>query len=227
MLTQKASRFDNAVGHNVAYRMQRVVPPARLTSVGPTIKTFPANALIFQEGECTDYVYKLERGAVRSYKMLANGRRTIDAFALPGDIFGIDPTKAREFTAEAIDDVAVVIVQRNILVEKGTTDYEALREVWIATAWELRRVQQHAILLGKTGQQRLASFLLEMSRRLRQTDILELPMPRQDIADYLGLTIETVCRMISRLQSQRVIEANSRQIVLCDLDALQCLNEGA
>ena len=158
--------------------------------------------------------------------MLGNGRRKIDAFRLPGDIFGVDPTGVRESTAEAIDNVAVVIVRRNIFIESDVTTHDDFSDVWTATARELRRVQQHALLLAKTGQQRLACFLLEMSQRLGQTDALKLPMPRQDVADYLGLTIETVCRMVGQLESRGVIEAKSRQIVLRDRGALQRLNEG-
>jgi len=158
--------------------------------------------------------------------MLGNGRRKIDAFRLPGDIFGVDPTGVRESTAEAIDNVAVVIVRRNIFIDCDVTAHDDFSDVWTATARELRRIQQHALLLAKTGQQRLACFLLEMSQRLGQTDVLKLPMPRQDVADYLGLTIETVCRMVAHLESRGVIEAKSRQIVLRDLGALQRLNEG-
>jgi CRP-like cAMP-binding protein len=229
MLTHKTSRLANVVGYPTSARssIRSAATPARLINFGPTIKTFLPNARIFDEGERTDHVYKLTRGTVRTYKMLSNGRRTIDAFRLPGDLFGVDPTDAREFTAEAIDNVAVMIVQRNLFVENDVTGHDDFRDIWTATARELHRVQQHALLLAKTGQQRLACFLLEMSQRLRQTDVLELPMPRQDIADYLGLTIETVCRMVAQLESRGMIEAKSRQIALRDLGALQRLNEGA
>ena len=101
-------------------------------------------------------------------------------------------------------------------------DYHDLQEIWIATDQELRRVQQHTLLLAKTGQQRMACFLLEMSQRLRQTDILELPMPRQDIADYLGLTIETVSRMMTQLEVSGAIKLpTSRRVVLRDRPALE------
>ena len=162
----------------------------------------------------------------RTNKMLGDGRRKIEAFRLSGDLFGMDSADVREFSAEAIDEVTAVDVRRSIVIKRAAADHQDLRDIWIATDQELRRVQQHALLLAKTGQQRIACFLLEMSRRLRQADVLELPMPRQDIADYLGLTIETVSRMITQLEARGTIKLpTSRRIVLRDVAALERLNE--
>ena len=104
-------------------------------------------------------------------------------------------------------------------------DGDAARELWTFTARELYRVQEHMLLLVKSAQQRVACFLLEMSERLAVTDAVELPMSRQDIADYLGLTIETVSRTMSQLVSESAIGLpSSRRIVLRNRGALRQLN---
>jgi CRP/FNR family transcriptional regulator, nitrogen fixation regulation protein len=228
MLTQKAMRFANIGGGQPTARhsMCLVETTGRVIDLAPKTKTFRHDATIFEEGEPTDYIYKVTRGAVRSYKMLGDGRRKIEAFRLPGDLFGIDSADKREFSAEAIDEVTADILRRSVVIKRVAADHQDFREIWIATDQELRRVQQHALLLAKTGQQRIACFLREMSRRLRQTDILELPMPRQDIADYLGLTIETVSRMMTRFEVSGTIKLpTSRRIVLRDLAALERLSK--
>jgi CRP/FNR family nitrogen fixation transcriptional regulator len=228
MLMQRATRLANIAGSQAAARhsMCPVKITERLIDFGAKTKTFRHDETIFEEGEPTDYIYKVTRGAVRSYKMLGDGRRNIEAFRLPGDLFGIDSADAREFSAEAIDEVTVIIVLRSVVMKRAAGDHQDFREIWIATDQELRRVQQHALLLAKTGRQRIACFLIEMSQRLRQRDILELPMSRQDIADYLGLTIETVSRMMTQLEASGAIKLpTSRRIVLRDLAALERLNE--
>src|ERR1700693_153514 len=154
--------------------------------------TFGPNEEIFGENEPAEYVYKVASGAVRTYKILSDGRRQIGAFYLPGDIFGLEIGKEHQFSAEAISNATVLVVRRSAIVSLAERDCHAARELWTYTGCELHRVQEHMMLLVKTAQQRVVSFLLEMSERLATIDALELPMSRQDIADYLGLTIETV-----------------------------------
>ena len=181
------------------------------------------NEELFGEGEPADYMYKMVRGTVRSYKSLGEGRRKIEAFRLAGDIFGLEFGEEREFGAEAIDDVCVLIARRVVC---APIDCETVQGLWAVTAFELQRVQQHALLLAKNARQRVACFLIEMSRRLSETHVIELPMPRQDIADYLGLTIETVSRTITQFEASGFIGLpTSRRIVLSDPAALQQLSE--
>ena len=91
---------------------------------------------------------------------------------------------------------------------------------------ELQRVRRHTLLLARDGRERMANFLLEMSKRLDNSDVVHLPMSRQDIADYLGLTIETVSRTVTRFQAEGIIAlpSSSRQVVLCDRSALERMN---
>jgi CRP/FNR family transcriptional regulator, nitrogen fixation regulation protein len=186
---------------------------------------FGPNEEIFGEGEPAEYVYKVVKGAVRTYKILSDGRRQIGGFYLPGDIFGLEIGKEHQFSAEAIKDVTVLVVRRSAIISLAEHDCDAARELWSFTGRELNRVQEHLLLLVKSAQQRVASFLLEMSARLAATDAIELPMSRQDIADYLGLTIETVSRTMTQLAFEQAIGLPSaRRIVLRNSSALRQLN---
>lgn len=187
--------------------------------------TFGPNEEIFGENEPAEYVYKVMKGAVRTYKILSDGRRQIGGFYLPGDIFGLEIGDEHQFSAEAINRATVTVIRRSAVLSLAERDCEAARELWNFTGRELHRVQEHMMLLVKSAQQRVACFLLEMSERLATTDAIELPMPRQDIADYLGLTIETVSRTITQLVSEHAIRLPSaRQIVLRNRGALRELN---
>lgn len=187
--------------------------------------TFDPNEEIFGENEPAEYVYKVESGAVRTYKILTDGRRQIGAFYLPGDTFGLEIGNDHHFSAEAISRTVVRVVRRSAIVSLAERDSEAARELWAFSARELHQTQERMLLLVKSAPQRLASFLLEMSERLAASDALELPMSRQDIADYLGLTIETVSRTLTQLVSEATIGLpSSRRIVVRNRGALRELN---
>ncbi len=187
--------------------------------------TFAPNEEIFGEGEPSEYVYKVISGAVRTYKILADGRRQIGAFYLPGDIFGFETGQEHAFSADAIGRTAVRVVRRSAILALAERDNEAARELWTVAVRELHQAQERMLLLAKSAQQRIAAFLLEMSKRLAASDILELPMSRQDIGDYLGLTIETVSRTFSQLVSEATIRLpSSRRVVVCNRHALRQLN---
>jgi CRP-like cAMP-binding protein len=187
--------------------------------------SFGPNEEIFGESEPAEYAYKVTKGAVRTYKILSDGRRQIGGFYLPGDIFGLEIGKEHQFSAEAINETTVVVIRRSAVVSLAERNCGAARELWSYTGRELHRVQEHMMLLVKSAQQRVACFLLEMSERLATTDAVELPMSRQDIADYLGLTIETVSRTMTQLVSDRAIGLpTTRHIVLRNRSALRDLN---
>jgi CRP/FNR family nitrogen fixation transcriptional regulator len=187
--------------------------------------TYGPNEEIYGEDEPAEFVYKVVSGAVRTCKILSDGRRQIGAFYLPGDIFGLEVGKEHQFSAEAIGKTVVRVVRRSAVVSMAERDGNVARELWTFTARELYRVQEHMLLLVKSAQQRLACFLLEMSDRLAVTDAIDIPMSRQDIADYLGLTIETVSRTMSQLVSDSAIGLpTSRRIVLRSRSALRQLN---
>jgi CRP/FNR family nitrogen fixation transcriptional regulator len=187
--------------------------------------SFARNVEIFGEKEPSDYFYKVVSGAVRTYKVLIDGRRQIAAFYLPGDIFGLEAGDEYAFSAEAVTDAKVVVIKRSVVVSLAAQDSEVARQLWALAGRELQRTQNHVLLLIKTAPERVASFLLEMAERIQSSGEVELPMSRQDVADYLGLTIETVSRMLTRLESASAIALpSSKRIVLRDHAVLRRLN---
>ena len=183
---------------------------------------------IFGEKEPADYVYQVTSGAVRSYKLLSDGRRQIGAFHLVGDIFGLEIGTEHRFTAEAVVDTAVRLTKRRSLELVAQSDVMVAHNLLSITANNLRHAEDHMLLLGrKTSLERVAAFLIEMDRRSTAAGILALPMCRRDIADYLGLTLETVSRALSRLHDLGTlgfIGNNQRQIVLLDREKLASLD---
>jgi CRP/FNR family transcriptional regulator, nitrogen fixation regulation protein len=177
-------------------------------------------AEIFGEGEPSKYVYQVIDGAARSYKLLSDGRRQIGAFHLAGDIFGLENGGVHRFTTEAIVDTVVRLVKRVSLAVVAETDAAVARDLLNMTATNLRHAEDHMLLLGrKTSLERVAAFLLEMDTRLTAAGVMALPMCRRDIADYLGLTLETVSRALSVLHDKGIlgfVGQTQRQIVLLD-----------
>jgi len=175
---------------------------------------------IFGEAEPADYVYQVIDGAVRSYKLLSDGRRQIGAFHLAGDVFGLENGEAHRFTAEAIIDTTVRLAKLACLASLAEQDTTVARDLLNMTASNLRHAEDHMLLLGrKTALERVAAFLIEMDRRLTAAGVMALPMCRRDIADYLGLTLETVSRALSVLHDKGVlgfIGQTQRQVVLLD-----------
>jgi CRP/FNR family transcriptional regulator, nitrogen fixation regulation protein len=186
---------------------------------------FERNAEIYGEGERADYVYKVMGGSVRAYRVLSDGRRQITAFYLPGDVFGIETGEEHSSSAEAIDKATILVVRRSSIFRTAESNGEVARQLWSITAAELKRSQNHALLLIKTAKERIAAFLLEMAERVAGRGCVELPMSRQDIADYLGLTIETVSRTLTQLSAGSTIQfLASRRIVLRNPSQLNALN---
>jgi CRP/FNR family nitrogen fixation transcriptional regulator len=181
---------------------------------------------IYGEDEPAEYVYQVISGAVRTYKLLSDGRRQIGAFHLPGDVFGLEIGAAHRLAAEAIIDTTVRLVKRRSLEQVAAVDVEVARKLWTMTAGDLRHAEDHMLLLGrKTAMERVATFLLEMDRRLTVAGMLALPMCRRDIGDYLGLTLETVSRALSQLHSQGVLGfSGARQIVLRNRQRLHTMD---
>jgi CRP/FNR family nitrogen fixation transcriptional regulator len=190
--------------------------------------TYKKGTEIYGEKEPADYVYQVKMGAVRSYKLLSDGRRQIGAFHLAGDIFGLENGSEHRFTAEAIVETTVRLIKRRSLELVAESDAIVARNLLSMTTNNLQHAEDHMLLLGrKTSLERVAAFLTEMDRRLTAAGVMALPMSRRDIADYLGLTLETVSRALSRLHELGIlgfIGTNQRQIVLRDRQQLASLD---
>ena len=178
----------------------------------------------FIAGTPAEYVYQVKSGAVRSYKLLSDGRRQIGAFHLVGDIFGLTTEETHRFTAEAVVDTTLWLFKRQSLEVAAKTDGVLTRNLLSMATKSLQHAEDHLLLLGrKDALERVAAFLLEMDKRLACIDVMVLPMSRHDIADYLGLTLETVSRALSRLRRAGVLTFASnthREITILDREQL-------
>jgi CRP-like cAMP-binding protein len=218
------------IGRQGLERIDRRRPRTELTAssgvlarmmLGVPIK-FGAGVEIYGEGEPIEYVYEVVHGAVRTVKVLTDGRRTIGGFYFAGDIFGLEEGREHSLSAEAVVDSSVRVVKRRALIRLAGYDRELAQQLLAGTSREIARVHNHALMLIKTAQERVGSFLLEMGERIAVGDLVVLPMSRQDIADYLGVTIETVSRTFTTLEGTAAIALpNARAVVLRDRAALR------
>ncbi len=232
MLTQSESGkipappFIRTIERNAASKTtdQRRSLDEILELMGAKIE-YDRNNEIYGEGESAEFIYKVVSGAVRVYKILDDGRRQINGFYLPGDIIGIEASSEHHFSAEAVVKSRLLVIKRSAVLTLAARQSEIASELWSITARELDHVQNLMITLGrKNALERVAAFLLEMAKRARSFTI-ELPMSRQDIADYLGLTIETVSRTFTQLENEQAIELPaSRRVVLRNRNLLSRLN---
>jgi CRP/FNR family nitrogen fixation transcriptional regulator len=183
------------------------LPTGLATNVSVNEFTYKRGTEIFGENEPAEYVYQVKEGAVRSYKLLSDGRRQIAAFHLVGDIFGLVNGETHRFTAEAVVNTTVFLIKRRSLETVAVSDAAVTRTLLSMTANNLEHAENHMLLLGrKTAVERVAAFLAEMDRRLTAAGVMTLPMARLDIADYLGLTLETVSRALSVMRRAGVLE---------------------
>jgi CRP/FNR family nitrogen fixation transcriptional regulator len=187
---------------------------------------FGRNEEIYGEGESAEFVYKVVRGAIRTARYMEDGRRQIGAFHLPGDIFGYEGGGTHRFSAEAVADCEVLLVKRTVLDKAVGENPNAARQLWGLTSARLEQLQDQLMILGRmTAAERVSAFLLDMSKRESSAATVDLPMPRNDIADYLGLTIETVSRIFSQLKrAQTITLTGSRNVLLRNRTALAGLN---
>jgi CRP/FNR family nitrogen fixation transcriptional regulator len=227
--------YQQLAASQVGEHSARVVVPGHWGQVDALIaleqiasrRQFSSAQQIYGEGEPAGSWYRVVRGTVRICKFLADGRRHIAEFCLPGDSFGFEDFGERGFSAEAVDDVTVLSFPRTAterLIRDNAEIARHLREIMLRN---LLTTHNHLLRLGRmTACERVASFLIEMADRQDAGGQIRLSMPRSDIADHLGLTVETVCRVLSDLKRRRLIAlANAHQISLLDRDALEAVGD--
>jgi CRP/FNR family transcriptional regulator, nitrogen fixation regulation protein len=211
--------FDRAPGKSVSVRPDGLAGAVAMLG---TRKWFSQNSEIYGEKEPADYFCKVVSGTVRAYKVVIDGRRLVGAFYLPGDIFGLGAGDRHLFSTEAVVDSEILVVKRDAVMSLAARDNKVARDLWTLTAAELQRTQSHMLLLNKSASERVASFLLEMAERIHSDHEIHLAMSRQDVADYLGLTSETISRMLTRLETACAIALpNCRRVVLRDRPVLK------
>lgn len=204
---------------------------AQFKSLGWTLK-LARGQTAFHEGDPATRVFTITSGTLKLYKLLADGRRQVTGFMHPGDFLGMSIDDEHAFSAEALDDVQLCWFPRNRFDDFVEDHGSMERELYRMAAHELAAAQQQMVLLGrKTATERLATFLLLLGERCERIpggsrSLVRLPMSRSDIADYLGLTKETVSRVFSALRRDRLIRLRSiDEVEIIDGQALEQLAE--
>ena len=199
--------------------------PLDLLDVHGTQFAAKRGRVIYSEGETADYCYKLVSGSVRTVKLLSDGRRQVCEFLMPGELLGFGSQSEYYFTAEAVTDA--------MLVRYSRKSVDALIEEDSAVAQQVRRLASHdlqgayermVLMCHKSAQQRVAWFLLNMAERsgTSDDDFVLLTMTRTDVADYLGMALETVSRAIGHLKRKGIIALeNVNRIAFLDRDMLE------
>lgn len=189
---------------------------------------FAARETILIQGDASDSVYNIVEGTVRLYRLLPDGRRQIIGFLMPGDFMGLALSEHHTFSADAVEPVVACRFSRAAFSSLADDKPHLLRRLHEAATHELTLAQDHMVILGRrTAEEKVAAFLIglrERSRGLgRSTVTLPLPMTRQDIADFLGLTLETVSRSFSKFVREKVLLIVPDGVRLLDPDRLEAL----
>ncbi|MBR0938647.1 Crp/Fnr family transcriptional regulator [Bradyrhizobium jicamae] len=189
-------------------------------------RQIPAHSTLFEQGALAGSVFNVTEGIVRLYKSLPDGRRQITGFALPGDFLGLALQDRYGVSAEAVTPVSVCRFLRTAFLSYVDRKPHLLRRLHEFAGHELSLAQDQMLLLGRrTAEEKIAAFLLNMQARYARIKSMSvtvpLPMSRQDIADYLGLTIETVSRTVTRLAREKVLLIVPDGVRLLDQERLK------
>lgn len=202
-------------------------------SSAATAVNFGPKAIIFVEGNPADTLFEVEAGVVMLYKLLLDGRRQVTGFAYPGDLFGLSGQESYSYSAQAIGPVKLLAISRARFNSVRTTQPGVDRRLFAAIGEDLRRAQEHILLLGrKTAIEKVSSFILGIWQQTGAaaeppTPLVHLPVSRGDMADYLGLTVETISRTIAELKARKAIRLRSTDnIEILDVDALEDMAAG-
>jgi CRP/FNR family transcriptional regulator len=179
------------------------------------------NKTLMVEGEPNESLYVIVDGSFRLSKVLEDGRRQVTGFLFKGDFLGVRSTDSSAYTAEALEDSMVCFFPHRYLDEIAI-DAPGVKDRLIARGQtEYHKAQDHIVLLGKkTAEERVISFIALIGKNIGVSDgphrrIVPLPMPRQDIADYLGLRLETLSRTLAALkQDGRLLELSRHSVVI-------------
>jgi CRP/FNR family nitrogen fixation transcriptional regulator len=210
----------------IALRGVANMPQCSQPTASGVRRSFGRSEEIFAEGEPCSLFYKVVSGTVRTGKLLADGRRQIDTFHFPGDVFGLESGETHRFTAEAVDKVVVIAYRRSNFSGLVQNDPAFGEQLVASMLSSLDRAHDHMMLLGrKSALEKMATFLLEIAARRANADRAELPMQRTDIADHLGLTIETVSRTLTQMVRDGLIRLADagRTVILADKAGLRLL----
>ncbi len=190
-----------------------------------------ADATIFKCGDPAPRFYRLISGIVRGYAELADGRRQVTDFLFEGDLFGLQPAGSYSVTAEAVTNVTLAVYSFNARGGMpSSVSLDVTRTFLDTVSARLNEARERMMLLGrKTAEERLATFIVQLAAHTGSSDgtLVTVPMTRGDIADYLGMTLETVCRMFRALREKQIIALPSAsEVRVLDRAALESLANG-
>lgn len=214
MLIQSNYRHPAAVAANMHFQVDET--PTLIAQARPCAVSFYADgSAIYGQGQEAGPLYLVEFGAVRICRLTADGRRQISAFYFAGEVFGFESAGEHHFFAESIGGAGIRVLR----MAHGEHTADAMLSLALHG---LTRAQQHMLVLGRQNAvEKLAAFLVDLTQRQESEKLINLAMPRVDIADYLGVTLETVSRVFGKLKTSRIIRMNSaKQIEILDIDAL-------
>lgn len=173
-------------------------------------KQFRRSEKLFNEGDAAKFIYKVESGCIKTYNILKDDRRHIRAFHLAGDYIGLEEYKHHDCIADAIAPSVVRLIDKKTLMARANADIGLLKYLLGITASELMRTRDHKALLLMSAESRVANFLLEIAGRDSRRGAIGMPLVRQEIADHLGLTFETVSRILWRLERSKIVSLPER-----------------
>ena len=191
-----------------------------------------ARETLFHEGDDARFFYEVVDGILCNYRSLADGRRQVISFAYPGDLIGLGNSATCQFTSEALCPSCVHRISRDALLQRSNGAGDSVYRLFELASVELANMQEHQLLLGrKSATEKIATFLLALADRHCKGSVqpprIHLPMTRADIADFLGLTLETVSRTLSKFRVMGVIDLpHATTVVIHDRETLEDLAEG-
>ena len=212
-----ARRRSNTPAPAIAPRRR---PPPRLVLQGSRRSREPG-ATIYAQSDPAEFIYQVVSGVVRTITLNRDGRRIVHGFHLPGEIFGMEREKIHHCSAEAVCQTELVQCPTSRLNALAETDKDAARELWMSLLVSRdRTAERFMYVLHGTAFEKLAYFLIDLAWRTQSSRRIELPMSRYDIADYLGLSSETVSRTFTTLRTRGLIATKGRQVRLLNDDML-------
>jgi CRP/FNR family transcriptional regulator, nitrogen fixation regulation protein len=208
-------RATRAVSRRRRPRRISVAPLGDLFDRSGKAKLLASNNTIFKQGQAAEFIYKVLSGCIRTCSNIGNGRRPVHAFYCPGDYFGLETGESHGVRAETVTPSELLLLGRRELTTQAAGNLEVANFLLRATTNELQRIRTHNLLLLKDVTESVFEFLRDMQRRGANGNHVDLPMPRNDIADYLGLTTETVSRALTRLKkASRIAMLSQRRLIL-------------
>jgi CRP-like cAMP-binding protein len=190
-----------------------------------TLLTVERDREIVEQGAPATYCFQLVSGCARIVKLLADGRRQVVGFLLADDIFGWDSVNCHDFALESVTNATLRRFPVSAIDDRADRDRHFARHLRHAMSEQSCVGRAHMVLLGRmTATERIASFLLDMAGRLSadHSAVMELPMCRTDMADYLGLTVETISRGLAALRRRGAIVVDRTRFAILDRQALCC-----